>query len=139
MDRAISGGCLCGAVRFSTNQAPVAQRACWCRTCQKLACGNASINIIVPTEGMTITGALASFVSTADSGNVLRRSFCPVCGAPMFSETEQQPLFRVIRAGVLDDPEMAGPNSAIWTASAPSWAWTPDDLPTCEGQPPPVG
>jgi hypothetical protein len=44
----------------------------------------------------------------------------------------------VVRVGALDDREVGGPASFIWTASAPSWGFVDADLPNCAGQPAPV-
>ena len=101
----IAGGCLCGQVRFRTDRAPLMARACWCRDCQYLSSGNASINLIVPSDGLEITGRTQEFVSVADSGNVMRRRFCPSCGTQLFSESVDHPERLVVRAGALDDQE----------------------------------
>jgi len=47
------------------------------------------------------------FTSIADSGAVMRRSFCPTCGTPLFSEAEPRPHLIIVRAGSLDDPNIA--------------------------------
>lgn len=78
---------------------------------------------------------MKEYVSTADSGNVMRRRFCPKCGTPLFSEASSRPDLTVVRAGALDDPEIARPASFIRTASAPSWGLLDAGLPNCEGQP----
>ena len=77
-------------------------------------------------------------MSTADSGNTMRRRFCPTCGTPMFSESHVRPDLIVVRAGALDDPAIARPGGFIWTKSAPSWGYVDPSLANCEGQPPPV-
>ncbi len=138
MTQPITGRCFCGAVRFQSDHAPLARRACWCRDCQYLSSGNASVNVAFRTEGVTITGELGEYVSTADSGSTMRRRFCPKCGTPMFSHADSRPHLVVVRAGVLDDPELAQPASFIWTASAPSWGLIDPDLDNCEGQPAPI-
>jgi hypothetical protein len=43
----------------------------------------------------------------------------------------------IVRAGTLDDPELAAPRGVIWTKSAPRWARIDSDLPHFEDQPPP--
>jgi hypothetical protein len=43
-----------------------------------------------------------------------------------------------VRAGTLDDPEIARPAATIWTSAAPSWACFDEVLPQVAGQPPPV-
>lgn len=134
----ITGGCLCGAVRFTIDAEPIAVRACWCRDCQHLAAGSATINVIFPSDKIAITGETRTYSSHADSGNILHRRFCPNCGTPLFSEAEVRPHLIIVRAGTLDDPEIAKPQSAIWTASAPGWAHIDPELPQIERQPAPI-
>ena len=132
----ITGGCCCGAVRFQFDDAPIAVRACWCRDCQYLAAGNATVNATFRTDRFTCTGALGEFVSNADSGSVMRRSFCPACGTPLFSQSDRRPNLIVVRVGALDDPEIGRPSAFIWTASAPSWGHIDTGLQNYDGQPP---
>jgi hypothetical protein len=74
----------------------------------------------------------------ADSGNVMHRRFCPKCGTQLFSEAESRPHLVFVRAGTLDDRELAKPRSTIWVSAAPSWACIDDTIPRVERQPPPV-
>jgi hypothetical protein len=133
----IEGGCLCGAVRYEASVEPLAVRACWCRVCQYFASGNAAINLAFPTETVKLTGELRDYPSTADSGRHMHRRFCPVCGVHVLSAAEERPHLLIIRAGTLDDPDLARSSAVIWTASAPSWARIDPDVPHFEGQPPP--
>ena len=132
----ISGGCLCGAVRYAITSPPVTVRTCWCRLCQKLGAGSATVNAMFDKSTVTVTGELSDYVRKADSGNKMHRRFCPKCGTPMFSEAEARPNIIGIRVGTLDDPEVAAPQVTIWTKEAPSWACISETLPQVEGQPP---
>lgn len=134
----ITGGCLCGAVRYAIDAEPITTRICWCRDCQHLAAGNATVNVVFPSESITITGETRDYVSPADSGNVMHRRFCPTCGTSLFSEAESRPYLIIVRAGTLDDPAIARPENTIWTASAPHWALIDEALPKVEGQPAPI-
>lgn len=134
----ITGGCMCGAVRYRSSEAPLATRACWCRVCQYIAAGNATVNVCFLRAGLDVSGEARDYRSLADSGNVMHRRFCPVCGTHLFSEAESRPHLVFVRAGTLDDPEIARPQSTIWTRSAPSWACIDQAIPGFEGQPPPV-
>jgi hypothetical protein len=136
---AITGGCLCRAVRYSIEATPLATRVCWCRLCQYLGSGNATVNVFFPSSAVTVTGDLRDFVSTADSGNRMHRRFCPACGTQVFTASEARPHLVGLRAGTLDDPEVAKPAMTIWTDSAPSWACIDPALPTVARQPPPAG
>ena len=75
---------------------------------------------------------------TEDNSAIRRRRFCPACGTPLFSEALEEPNYMVVRAGALDDPEIARPESVIWTASAPSWGHVDPALPSSPRQPGPV-
>jgi len=134
----ILGGRLCGAVRYETNAAPITARQCWCRVCQYFATGNAAVSVCFPSAGMAITGETRDYLSIADSGNRMHRRFCPNCGTHLFSEAEARPHLVFVRAGTLDNTEIARPAATIWTAQAPTWACIDDTLPQWEGQPPPI-
>ena len=135
----IQGGCLCGAVRYELSEAPISTRVCWCRDCQKFGAGGPTVNAAFPSTALKIVGNLADYPSTADSGNKMHREFCAKCGTPLFSRAEARPHLVFVRAGTLDDPEVAQPAATIWTKSAPSWAVFDERLPKFEGQPLPAG
>jgi hypothetical protein len=135
----VTGGCLCGAVRFASSAPPVATRQCWCRLCQYLGAGSGTVNVCFRSETFRIQGQTADHQSVADSGSVMHREFCALCGTPLFSRAESRPHLIFVRAGALDDPELARPSMTIWTAQAPTWACIPDDIPRIAGQPPPAG
>jgi hypothetical protein len=120
----IAGGCMCGAVRYRTDAEPIVTRLCWCRVCQYIAAGNAAVGVCFPTAGLCV------------AGNRMHRRFCPSCGTHLFSEAESRPHLIFVRAGTLDDREIAGPSATIWTKSAPSRACINGDLPRFEGQAP---
>lgn len=132
-------GCLCGAVRVTIDAEPVRARACWCRLCQYLAAGNATVNVMFPAEAVAVEGEVRWFESIADSGNRMSRGFCPECGTPIFSKPAAQFPFVIVRAGALDDPGLIAPQATIWTDMAPDWACIDPDLPQFERQPPPIG
>jgi hypothetical protein len=134
----ITGGCLCGAIRYRATAAPIVTRVCWCRLCQYLGAGSGTVNACFPTEAVTIAGDLADFQSIADSGSKMHRRFCRVCGTQLFSEAESRPHLIFVRAGTLDDPEVAVPAATIWTAQAPTWACIDPHLQTFAGQAPPA-
>ena len=134
----ISGGCLCGAVRYESSAPPIVTRACWCRVCQFIGAGSGTVNVCLPTAALTLHGNPQEYKSVAESGNVMSRRFCPQCGTPLFSEAQSRPHLIFVRAGTLDDPELAQPVSTIWTSQAPSWACINAALPRVEHQPPPA-
>jgi hypothetical protein len=131
-------GCLCGAVRIAVEAEPLLARTCWCRLCQYLAAGNATVNVVFPADAVTIEGGIRWYESVADSGNAMQRGFCPACGTPLLSKSSARPGLVIVRAGALDDPGLMAPQMTIWTDAAPSWACIDPALPQTPRQPPPI-
>jgi hypothetical protein len=131
-----TGQCLCGAVRYLIRAEPVVTRVCWCRTCQHLA-ANGTVNMLVPTPALEISGTLSEYLRTADSGNEVRRRFCPSCGSHLFANSSSRPQFTVVRVGTLDDPSSVRPVVNIWAEKAPAWACLDGTLERVDGQPSP--
>ena len=134
----ITGGCLCGQVRYELSAQPIAMRLCWCRDCQYFASGNATVNMVFPSDALAVSGELRDYQSVADSGSRMHRRFCPNCGVQVFSASEARPHLVIVRNGTLDDTGLLEPSATIWTDSAPDWAWIDETLPQHSGQPPPV-
>ena len=120
---AVSGHCLCGNIRFTIDADPIGARMCWCHDCQRIASGSATVNVLFPPEAVRFEGDVTHIEMVADSGNTVRRGFCPKCGSQLFSATIEPVGMPIrIRAGVLDDPELIAPQAIIWAESAPKWA-----------------
>ena len=134
----IEGGCLCGSVRYTSSEGPLVMRACWCRLCQYIAAGSATINLAFSTRTFTVTGEIRDYPSTADSGHQMHRRFCPTCGVHLFSEADERPHLIIVRAGTLDKPEIVELDANIWTKEAPKWAHLDPDIRQFDGQPPPA-
>lgn len=130
----VTGGCLCGEVRYLINAAPTATRSCWCRTCQFLGAGSATVNVFSPSEAITFEGALKDYACRADSGTVVHQEFCPICGTPVFTQCEARTQVKGVRAGTLDDPELGKPEKVLWVSEAPSWAPLDPAVPRVERQ-----
>jgi hypothetical protein len=133
----ITGGCLCRAVRYKAIAAPLFSRFCWCRLCQYLGAGSGTVNTCFAKDAVSVEGEVTDFQSIADSGSKMHRRFCGVCGTQLFSESESRPHLIFVRAGTLDDPEVARPTATIWTAQAPTWACIDSRLENFSQQPPP--
>jgi hypothetical protein len=133
-----TGQCFCGQVRFTVTAEPLGARMCWCRDCQRIASGSATVNVLFPEESVHYSGEIATLDKVAHSGNTVRRGFCPRCGSQLYSKTiEPSGLPIRVRAGTLDDPELMPPTTIIWASSAPAWAKLDPALPQFPEGPPP--
>lgn len=126
-----TGRCFCGEVEFRIEAEPLGARMCWCRDCQRIASGSATVNVLFPEDAVHIEGPVTTIARVADSGNTVERGFCARCGSQIYSKTVQSgtSLPMRIRAGTLDEPELLPPGSIIWTQSAPKWALLDPALP----------
>lgn len=135
-DETFSGGCACGAIRYSVAGEPVYMGNCHCRDCQQ-ATGSAYFPaVLVKADDFTlIQGQAKWFERTADSGATLARGFCGDCGSPVFLRNPARAGGMVLYAGSLDDPSWYAPSRDIFTASAHPWDVMDPDLPKFEKMP----
>lgn len=128
----IRGGCLCGACRYETSAAPINVRACHCRACQKATGAPFYTRVLVPIEGLEITGPVAWYSSSPE----VRRGFCSRCGTTMFSERASAGVIG-LTMGSLDDPDAFAPSEHIWVSRKQAWLKLADGLPQHAEMPPP--
>jgi hypothetical protein len=76
----ISGGCLCGAVRFTAAPATRDVGACHCSMCRKWSAGP----FMVLDCGDTLKVAAATSLGAYRSSEWAERCFCTQCGTPLF-------------------------------------------------------
>jgi hypothetical protein len=139
MKSPFSGGCACGAIRYSSASAPIAMLNCHCKDCQRSSGAPFASGVVVMTSDLTVTGVPAAHSVRASSGNQTTRSFCPACGTPLFTQGEANPAFTSIRFPSLDEPAEFRPMLEIWTSSAQSWVCLDQAIPQFQFSPQPPG
>jgi hypothetical protein len=131
------GRCLCGAVSYTVNAKPIRMAQCHCKDCQR-ASGTGHMSLaFFKKEDVAIRGATASYPSTAESGNINTRHFCPVCGSRVYGENSARPGVIGIAVGCLDDNDWFAAQAVVYTRNRPAWDETPEDVPNFERMPPP--
>ena len=131
----MSGGCLCGAVRYETRAEPAWTVICYCRDCQR-ASGSGYVPVIgVRRADLGITGETRSFEVSSASGGPATRHFCPRCGSLIFGGIVGVDTSHTIYAGSLDDPTVFRPTIAIFNRDRPVWALMPPGLTVFETMP----
>lgn len=122
MSNPITGGCLCGKIRYSVSQPVEKIIACHCKNCQKSSGSGASYNTVVAAGAFTITsGTPRLYADMPDSGNILNRYFCGDCGSAIYTQRSKVPEMVVVRVGTLDDSSHLKLVMNIWTKSARPW------------------
>lgn len=119
--RVLTGGCLCGQVRYRVSEPAINVRACHCRTCQRMSGGGFWARAMFPTGALEITGETGGYSTSPD----LIRRFCPGCGCFIFTERLDQPMIGVSLV-TLDNPETLRPQAQIFVSRRFSWLCAKD-------------
>ena len=108
-----TGGCLCGAVRYSVRGDPVHVRRCHCADCRKESGSAFSVYAQWPVEAFEISGEISSYDG---------RGFCPRCGSRLLDTADACDTLIEIRIGSLDEaPFELKPEVEIWVKRRESW------------------
>jgi hypothetical protein len=105
----ITGGCLCGEVRFVVRGSPDRVGVCHCMDCRKHHGALFHASAIFPQHAATIMGVTAQYQG---------RHFCPTCGSSVFSRSGDE---IEIHLGSLDAPSQFTPSYELWTIRREFW------------------
>jgi len=132
----ITGGCLCGAVRYEVISDPMMSFVCHCHDCQHTS-GATGMSLYAVSRGsLKIVGDPAYYEKTGDSGAKARLAFCPTCGSNLFGFPDIAPELATVSALSLDDPSQFAPDFNIYTRSAQHWDVMDSSIPAYEKLPP---
>ena len=117
----VTGGCLCGSLRYGAKVKPQISIICCCRQCQQITGSGHAAQFGLPRAEVSITGEPKVHLLVADSGNTVSSAFCRDCGSPLFKSTSGFPDMLFFHAATLDDPASFKPQSVVWTKSKQPW------------------
>jgi hypothetical protein len=122
--RLLTGGCQCGAVRYSLSAAPIRACICHCRMCQKASGQPFMAFAIFKIRDLLWTrGASSHF----QSSNLAQRRFCSACGTPLTYQFQAEEI--AVTSCTLDDPTVAPPTKQYGVESMIAWCAAILDLP----------
>eukprot|EP00752_Nemacystus_decipiens_P000947 g947.t1 len=105
----VTGGCLCGAVRFEAAGRPFRVGLCHCLDCRKHHGALFYAAAVFPEDAVRITGETRAYRG---------RAFCPRCGSSVFSRSGDEVE---VHLGALDAPDHFAPTYELWTVRRESW------------------
>jgi hypothetical protein len=133
MKHALTGGCLCGNVRYVYDGVVGAAGYCHCADCRKVSGSAFGVSVRVTAQDFrVVSGQPKGFTKQGDSGRPVTRFFCPDCGSPLYTLPPLHPDTVFIKAGSLDDPSMVHPERQAWTRSKVSWSEIDPDIASYE-------
>jgi hypothetical protein len=122
----LTGGCLCGAVRYEIAGAPGRILHCHCSMCRKAAGAVMLTFVSCGADQLIYTkGAPA----THRSSEIASRGFCGDCGSPLTFAFDAHPERISVTAGTLDDPNAVAPSLHVHDADRIGWLHIDDGLP----------
>jgi len=122
----ITGGCLCGAVRYAAAGDPIHVSHCHCSLCRRAAGAPLVTWATYPAGDFRWTsGSPARFHSTPD----VARSFCGGCGTALTFAPRESPAWVDVTVASMDQADRMWPRDHIWTESRLPWLVLDDDLP----------
>lgn len=132
----ITGGCLCGDVRYEISKPAIDIGYCHCRMCQRFSGAPVIFGATFPLEAVRFTQGEPTYYK---SSPIAERGFCKRCG----SSLTYKPLARrwtdwiLVMGGTLDNPEYSAPVWHLGVESQIPWLVIEDDLPRvrCEESP----
>ena len=125
----LSGGCLCGSIRYTILQQPILAYTCNCRFCQKDTGTAYRSALAILNENVELIGKDFSVYTykSVEHGRELYKNFCPDCGTTISLKTERFPERQVIMIGTLDDPSQIDLSTHMFAEEALDWVEFPKD------------
>lgn len=127
MELPLTGGCLCGGVRYEVDAPLVAAGYCHCTRCQRRTGSAAAISgLVAPGSLRVVAGEELIRAYDPGDGGFLK-AFCSACGGALWARhpTEPEPTF--VRLGTFDDDPGIRPSFRQFVAYATTWEPIPDD------------
>jgi hypothetical protein len=129
----LTGGCLCGAVRFEVERPLVSASYCHCTRCQRRTGAAASAQAVIePGSPRIVKGE--DVVHAFQPPDGWAKLFCSECGSALFSQSRADESLMTIRMGAFDSDPGVRPDARYHVGTAAVWEPIPDDgLPRHEG------
>ena len=118
--------CSCGQLRASVRGEPLRVAMCHCLACQRRTGSTYGVNARFPEEAVRLEGRHTEYARVAESGNVLRFSFCPDCGTTVLYRNGALPGMVGLPVGGFADPEFAPTQLSIYEESRHPWVSVPE-------------
>ena len=122
----LTGGCLCGEVRYRVSAAPLDSGYCHCTICRGVSGSAVQAWAEIPIAGFDYTAGMPSIYRSSDWGE---RRFCSRCGSHLEFRMRSEPSTVALNVPTLDDPEALPPHVHIWVKDRLSWFDCRDELP----------
>jgi hypothetical protein len=126
-EHVLTGGCLCGAVRFELSEPPREAGYCHCTRCQRRTGAAASAQARIDGDTFSLVAGEGTVKCWRHPEGGFEKCFCPECGAHLFSRNPDDPRQMSIRMGAFDGDPGVRPSFRTYVDYAAAWEPIPDD------------
>lgn len=125
-DLPLTGGCLCGGVRFEVEAPLVSASYCHCTRCQRRTGTAAAVSgRIAPGSLRIVRGE--ELVRSYEPADGFAKDFCGFCGSALWSRNPDEPQWISVRLGAFDGDPGIRPSYRQFVDYAATWEQIPDD------------
>jgi hypothetical protein len=123
----LTGGCLCGGVRFEVGAPLGFAGYCHCTRCQRRSGAAASAQARAQPGSFRIVQGQELVRTYVPPSGGFPKSFCSECGSALYSHNPEDPEQVAVRLGAFDGDPGVRPSFRQHVASAAPWEPVPDD------------
>jgi hypothetical protein len=126
-DLPLTGGCLCGGVRYEISEPLGTASYCHCTRCQRRSGTAASAQARVAPGSFRIVAGEELVRCWEPGGGGFAKCFCSACGGALWSRSPVDPQVVSVRLGTFDADPGVRPGYRQYVAYAAAWEPIPDD------------
>ena len=122
----LTGGCLCGQVRFEVTEPLVSAGYCHCTRCQRRTGSAAAVSALVAPGSLRVTEG-EELIRSYDPPDGFSKVFCSRCGGALWARHPTDRGIVSVRMGTFDADPGIRPSYRQFVAYAAPWEPIPDD------------
>jgi hypothetical protein len=123
----LSGGCLCGKVRFEVTERPSTAGYCHCTRCQRRTGTASSVQARIDGRTLRILQGEELLKGWRHPDGGAEKLFCRECGGHLFSRNPQDHRQMSVRLGAFDVDPGVRPTWRAFVDYAVDWEPIPED------------
>jgi hypothetical protein len=122
----LTGGCLCGGVRFEVTRPPLRAGYCHCTRCQRRTGSGYSVQARIEPGSLRVTAG-EDLIRVYEPPDGFLKFFCSGCGSALWSQDPSDSEVKSVRLGAFDRDPGIRPSYHQFVAYAAPWERLPDD------------
>lgn len=123
----LSGGCLCGGVRFELAEPALDASYCHCSRCQGRTGSGSSAQARIDGNAFRLVKGEDLLKAWRHPDGGFEKCFCTECGAHVYSRNPDDPSQMSVRMSAFDGDPGVRPSYRTFVAYAAEWEPIPDD------------